>query len=180
MELTKENFKDFVERLFIDQKGDHITADPIFTVQKLNRTYGFDSEYQDEWVIVVDESEFDSMKEVVENLEAVAEEEMETLLELTECETKEDFLKLDSWNQMDALNDNRVSPCVEYRKVYYKEDWVHVNSHFTKEAAEAFIQRKKHDYKELRVYVEAQVHCWEYNAIIKGLVNGDIVLKETE
>jgi len=52
--------------------------------------------------------------------------------------------------------------------------WSYVNSHFTYAAAEAFIKRKSHDYKELRIFTDAQNYCWEFNTIKEGLLNGDI------
>ena len=66
----------------------------------------------------------------------------------------------------------------DFRKVYYKEQWLYVCSHFTREGAEAFIKRKKHDYRQLRIYVESQLHCLEYNSIIKGILEGKIGLIE--
>lgn len=56
-----------------------------------------------------------------------------------------------------------------------------MNSHFTKEAAEAFIQRKMQDYRKgMWAYVEAQVYCWEFNVIIAGVMDGRIVFKDTD
>ena len=41
--------------------------------------------------------------------------------------------------------------------------------------------RKMHDYRRgMRVYVEAQVYCWEFNAIIAGLMDGRILFKDTD
>ena len=74
----------------------------------------------------------------------------------------------DQWDILADLPEHTVSG--------WDERWEHVNSHLTKEAAEAFIRRKKHDYRDgLRVYVEAQIYCWEFNEIIKGLLDGRIV-----
>lgn len=45
----------------------------------------------------------------------------------------------------------------------WDERWECVNAHFTKDAAEAFIKRKKHDYgKGMRVYVNSQYYAWEF------------------
>jgi len=47
-----------------------------------------------------------------------------------------------------------------------------VNSHFTRDAAEAFIRRKQHDYGEMRVYVESQYYAWEFEAIKEAILDG--------
>ena len=56
-----------------------------------------------------------------------------------------------------------------------------MNSHFTREAAEAFIKRKSHDYRDgLRIYVDANIYCWEFNAIKEALMDGRLVLAESK
>ena len=63
----------------------------------------------------------------------------------------------------------------------WDERWEHVGTHFTKEAAEAFIARKKHDYSDgLRVYVEAQPYAWEFEAIKNAIMDGKLVFIEGE
>lgn len=143
--LTQESWEDFVKRLRHDCVGeganDHCTAEAIFTVQELRRTYGFTEGYASDFVYVREdgeEGEWDTWKEFLEA------------------------------NVMDVYG----------KKVYYQEHWEYVNTHFTKEAAQAFIDRKKHDYRALRIYVEAQVHCWEYNTIKQGILNGTIVFTD--
>ena len=67
----------------------------------------------------------------------------------------------------------------EHTVTGWKEEWEHVNSHFTKDAAEAFIKRKKHDYREgMRVYVESQYYAWEFNAIKSAILSGRLVYSE--
>lgn len=78
--------------------------------------------------------------------------------------------------RLDALDDAGRSTG-SWEKIYYCDHWEYVSTHFTKEAAEAFIARKKHDYDKLRVYVDAQLYCWEFNAIVNGLLEGNIVFK---
>jgi hypothetical protein len=86
------------------------------------------------------------------------------------------FLQLDAgdqWDNLADLDDHTVSG--------WDDSWEFVNAHFTKEAAEAFIRRKKHDYpKGLRVYVEAQVYCWEFNAIVKALMDGGLTMADAK
>jgi hypothetical protein len=56
----------------------------------------------------------------------------------------------------------------------WEEEWEYVNCHFTYAAAEAFIKRKKHDYRELRIYVDSQYWCWEFEAIKAAILNGTL------
>jgi len=149
MELTKETFDDFISRLKFHNQGqgvdDHCTRDPIFIVQSRKRVYGFDPQYEGDYVW---------------------------------CDTANEHDEADSRTakRLDALDDD-CRKTGKWEKVYYADRWDYVCAHFTKEAAEAFVARKKHDHDELRIYVECQIYCWEYNAIIKGLLEGKIVFQ---
>jgi hypothetical protein len=79
--------------------------------------------------------------------------------------------------RLDALDDDGRS-FGGWEKVYFEEYWEYVCAHFTRESAEAFIKRKGHDYDELRIWVDCQVYCPEYNAIVDGILDGKIVFKE--
>ena len=176
MELTQDTFNEFKERLHFHNKGvgvkKHCTSNPIFIVQKLDRVYSLDSSYADKWIIrnANGECHWDSVKELLDDL---YDEELKQLFKNTGCSSKADYLAMDEYEQRDWLED------LDFERVYYIEQWLHVNSHFTREGAEAFIQRKKHDYPGgLRIYVESQYYCWEYNMIIQGLLSGEIRLLE--
>lgn len=52
--------------------------------------------------------------------------------------------------------DNAGRPVSDkYRRVFYKERWEFVTACFTREGAEAFIRRQKHNLKEVRIYVNS-------------------------
>lgn len=150
MELTTDTFNDFVSRLRYHNKGEgvneHCTRDPIFIVQSRKRIYGFDPQYEGDYVWV------DSNNEHAEADPRTA-------------------------KRLDALEDAGRS-FKGWKKVYYADRWDYVCAHFTKEAAQGFIARKKHDHDELRIFVDCQLYCWEYNAIVEGLLAGKIVFKE--
>jgi hypothetical protein len=61
-----------------------------------------------------------------------------------------------------------------FEKIGYHESWEYECAHLTREAAEAFIKRKAHDHRKLRIYVDSQYWCWEFNAIIEGMISGEI------
>lgn len=63
----------------------------------------------------------------------------------------------------------------------WEERWENLNVHFTREAAEAFIEANSNDYPDgLRVHVTEQSECWEFNAIRTALIQGKLVFKELE
>lgn len=174
--LTKDTWADFVARLNHDCNGEgvsrHHTADAIFVVQAKRYTYGIDTDYGAETVICIDESVYLSPKEFYEN--GLDEDERKSLDDQVQSEFDVNFLKLDESEQYRKLAQfNGVT--VTGRA----ERWECVSSHFTRDAADAFIARKAHDYRDgLRVYVEAQTYSWEYNTIKQAIMDGRLVLSE--
>lgn len=174
-ELTAETWADFVERLRNDCVGkgvdDHCTADAIFIVQAKRRIVGIDKDYTDELMICYDESEWLSPKEYWDDLDDDGREDLDAKVrENIDC----GFMDLDESEQWDVLNELH-----DHHVTGYADQWVYVSAHFTKDAAEEFIRRKKHDYPlGLRVYVEAQSHCWEYNTIKEAILNGNIIFNQ--
>lgn len=172
--LTPQTWDDFVARLRRDCEGggvnDHYTADAIFIVQSRQLVYGIDLDYSDKKVLINDRCEWFSPKEYWDDLD----EEDQTLLNLESMEEADcPFLDRGERDQWDLLGE-----MPEFTVTGWDDRWEYVSAHFTKDAAEAFIKRKKHDYpKGLRVYVDAQTHCWEYNAIKAAILDGRIGLK---
>jgi hypothetical protein len=89
-----------------------------------------------------------------------------------QCEEDSTFLDLsesDQWEMLGDMDDFTVTG--------WDSSWEYINAHFTKAAADRFINRKKHDYREgMRVYVHSQYYAWEFNAIKEGILNGSIGL----
>ncbi|MNO78986.1 hypothetical protein D3C76_701420 [compost metagenome] len=85
--------------------------------------------------------------------------------EQSECDFA-DLCVSDQWDILTALEDYTVTG--------WQERWEIINSHFTKDAAEAFIRRKKHDYRRMRVYVESQYYAWEFEAIKDAILDGTL------
>lgn len=166
MDLTKEKFENFIDRLKYHNRGagvdDHCTANPIFIVQSLKKVGGIDLDYDPEyyWTDEAHEQELSDdelMSEIISNVE-------------DGC----------SFNDFDINSDNVVTfdadGAIAYQKIGFAENWEYVCAHLTREGAEAFIQRKKHDHRELRIYVDSQYWCWEFNAIINGMLDGRVQL----
>ena len=174
-ELNAQTWTDFVDRLRHDCVGegvnDHCTADAIFIVKARRLVYGIDMDYAENRVVYCDDCEWFSPQEYWGDCD----EHQRSLLNQMAQESGEcDFLDLDEGDQWDTLGDLE-----DHHVVGYAERWEYVNSHLTKDAAEAFIRRKKHDYpKGLRVYVDAQSYCWEYNTIKEAIMSGRLVFAE--
>lgn len=172
--LTKETFDNFVSRLRHDCVGDgvkkHYTADAIFIIQSKQILYGIDKEYSDQLAIIVDEEVFHSIKEYWKSLHSSTKRKLNRL---AQQQYESTFLRLYSADQYSI-----IKRLPEHTVTGWDERWEYVCAHLTYNAAEAFIRRKKHDHRELRIYVESQSYCWEYNAIIDGLINGKIAFTD--
>jgi hypothetical protein len=180
--LEKKEFEILIERLRYWNESEeginsHGTDSPIFEVKEKVRVYGYDSDYSDYFEFGKDDCYHDSVSDFLESID----EDQEDYIIKTINEWWESYFgkKIKSLKEVpeNSLLDSLIDLC-DYRKVYYNEDWKHVNSHLTREAAQAFINRKKHDYRELRIWVDSLYWCWEFKDLIKGLVSGEIVLKE--
>jgi len=148
-ELTKETFDDFITRLKFHHRGEGVREH--FTCDPLFIVQSR------ERVVGLDSAYCDDYIWInAENDHA-------------EADTR-------TANRLDALDDDGRKTGA-WEKVYYIDRWEYVSAHLTKEAAEAFIARKKHDHDELRVYVDCQLCCWEFNAIIEGLLDGKITFR---
>ena len=176
-EITPETWDDFVDRLRHDCVGAgverHYTADAIFIVQARRKVFGIDLDYTDKRAVICDESSWESPQEY---WEAQDEFGQSTLNRIATEEHELNFLDLgydDQWEILDGLDDHYVTG--------WDERWEYVCAHFTQEAADAFITRKKHDFPDgLRVYVDAQTYCWEFNAIKEAIISGRIVFQPAE
>lgn len=172
--LDAATWADFVKRLHHDCVGegvdDHSTAEALFTVQARRIDSGIDREYASNTLVAHEDSQWFSPQEYWDDLD---EEERAELDAAAQTDSGENFLALDTWSQWEilgALDGHTVTG--------WEERWEYVNSHFTKDAAEAFIARKKHDYRDgIRVYVEAQIYCWEFNAIKAAILSGKLEFK---
>jgi len=173
--LSSDSWSDFVARLRHDCVGegvhDHRTADAIFKVEARVIIYGIDRAYTDKQAVICDDSTWFSPQEYWEDLD---DEQQSRLNQVVQQSHECDFLELDESDQCDVLDE-----IDDHSVVGWDEKWEHVNSHFTKDAAEAFIERKRHDYRKgIRVYVDAQTHCWEYNTIKEAILQGRIGLTD--
>ena len=169
--MTADTWSDFVTRLRHHCNGQgvkwHHTACALFTVQQKRIDYGYEADYAEGLVVCLEDSSWFSPEQYWADLD---EEEQEELNRVVQARNECDFLELDTddqWEILGELDDHTVTG--------WNKRWEIVNSHFTKEAAEAFIRRKQHDYPELRVYVESQYYAWEFEAIKAAILDGTLV-----
>lgn len=174
--LDANSWNGFVERLHFHNAGDgrsyHATNEPLFIVQSKEMICGFEDGFSGELYVFDGESSCASPQEYWDNLDANEKHELNGKAIEAEEELFCDLSERDQWNILRDLDGHTVSRC--------KHEWRFVSAHFTKEAADAFIARKGHDYTELRVYVTSQVYCVEFNAIKKGILHGLITFNDPE
>ncbi|MCG3884078.1 hypothetical protein I3271_05205 [Photobacterium leiognathi] len=120
---------------------------------------------------------FDNFNELIKWLEDID----RTPLEVKQLIDHMEEYNLDS-NSLDdceiALNsifDNEYDAEV----MHCSYEWIHVSTHLTPQAANAFIERQPHNYGKLRVYVSTTYFSHEFKAIINGFVSGHIKYVET-
>lgn len=174
--MTADTWADFVRRLRHDCIGegveDHSTADAIFIVQARRKIFGIDKDYTDQWAVILDDMSWFSPQEYWDDCD---EEEQASLdaAAAEESDGESKFLDLsqsDQWELLGDLPDHTVTG--------WYERWEYVCAHLTKDAADSFITRKKHDFPDgLRVYVEAQTYCWEFNEIKDAIMRGQLVFQ---
>lgn len=163
-DLTEDKFNDFITRLKSHNEGDgvnwHLTSNPVFIVQSLERVCGIDAEYDPDYFWVNSDNEGEWGNEDLKE-ELLGDEDVES-----------------GYDEFDIERDDEITRDGKliYKKIGYVESWEYVNANFTKEGAEAFIKRKSHDYRKLRVYVSSQYFCSEFNMVISGMLDGSIVM----
>lgn len=168
--LTPETWADFVARLHHDCVGegvrDHYTADAVFLVQKRIKVYCMEG-YDGESFEIYRDGETYTAASWYEYLDGDDQQRLDA-----ECPGV-GFLAASMYDQINALSE--VCPKAEVHE--YDWGWETVNQHFTKDAANAFIKRKAHDYRDgLRVWVDASTYSWELNTIKAAILSGRIGL----
>ncbi|MCY1276892.1 hypothetical protein D9M68_276680 [compost metagenome] len=171
--LDQQTFDDFVQRLRHDCVGagvrEHCTANALFIVQARRIVGGIDTDYTDQRVVLCEDREWFSPQEYWDDLDDEERAELNRKMQVwSECQ----FMKADEddqWHVLGELENHTVTG--------WSESWEYVSAHFTKDAAEAFIRRKKHDYRHgMRVYVESQYYAWEFNVIKNAILDGRLIL----
>nr|WP_319566222.1 hypothetical protein [uncultured Rhodoferax sp.] len=178
--LNPETWADFVTRLRHDCVGegvsDHCTADALFIVQARRIVSGIDPDYTDQLLVYCDDSSWYSPKEYWDDHGEHIHEKLDVLAHKSADTEMVGFMEIpeyDQWAILGDLDDHHVTG--------WHERWEYVNSHFTKDAADAFIKRKKHDYPEgIRVYVESQSYAWEFNTIKEAILSGLLTYSATK
>lgn len=171
--LGTDTWRDFAARLRHHCNGQgvkwHHTACALFTVQRKRIDYGYEADYAEGLVVCLEDSSWFSPEEYWADLD---EDEQAQLNQSVQARDECDFLELDTddrWEFLGELDDHTVTG--------WNKRWEIVSSHFTKEAAEAFIRRKQHDYPELRVYVESNYYAWEFEAIKAAILDGTLTYR---
>lgn len=169
-DLNEASWADFVRRLRHDCVGagvrSHGTAAALFTVQVKKYDYGFEVDYAEGRVVSLEDRKWFNPKEYWADLDRNEKANLNKQAQAY-CECK--FIRAsedDQWHILSELEDHTVTG--------WNTHWEIVNSHFTKDAAEAFIRRMQHDYGEMRVYAESQYFAWEFEAVKAAILDGTL------
>jgi len=177
--LDASTWTDFVQRLRYDCNGervnDHCTSAAIFIVEARRIVCGLDMDYTERRLVYWDggESVAYSAKEYWDGLSIYQKRELNKKMQhWSECQ----FMKADESDQWHVLGE-----LTEHTVTGWDERWEYISAHFTHAAAEAFIRRKKHDYRDgMRIYVESQYYAWEFEAIKKAILDGTLTFTPKE
>jgi hypothetical protein len=175
--LTAETWVDFVARLHHDCVGEgvdrHYTSCALFTVEQRKIDTGIDQDCTTDRLIYCDDSEWANPAAYLAECD---EDQVANLDKLAQIEGFPSFAAANDyvqWDILENLDNHGVTGWVER--------WEYVNAHLTRDAADAFIARKKHDYpKGMRVYVESQYYAWEFNTIKEAILAGKLIYKDDE
>lgn len=137
------------------------TAHPIFMVQQLCRTYGFDPAYSDDKVVYINEDG------ITVTIDPNGEDPYL-------C-PNEDCAKPLS---LEAMDDEYCNHCDHsfthgdwcLTRTAYQDTWDNVQPFFTRKGAEEYLRINGHNLKEPRIYVESAFRNAEWQAIVEMLM----------
>ena len=166
-ELNEATWADFVSRLRHQTAGagvkSHCTSEAVFLVQK--KVQRLAPEGCGEQVAIFDGERSKS----VELFFAGCSDEVQQQLN-EYCDGN--FIQAHNSLKSAAIEEHMS----DYSLLHVTDEWETVNQHFTREAAQAFIDRKQHDYGILRIDVDSSYFCWEINAIRGAILSGRLIL----
>ena len=151
--MKKEDLAKLVHRL--NTQDNRSIADPIYVVEEEGTIYGVSQSYTDETIWL------DRRKNAEDG---------------GAYDTLEDVRQyLGEMKEMNAADAETAG----FERIGVTKHWRLVNVHLTDVAAEEYIQCNAHRHSgRLRSYVPIQYRCYEINALIEALKNGELVLKE--
>ena len=174
--LDADTWADFANRLRHHCRGEgvewHSTACALFTVQRRVYVYGIDLDYAGNRCLIDHDGDTRAWRDIASCLADLDDDERALIDKQVASDYGPDatLAGLHEHTQFEVIAD-----VLDYTLTGWDERWEFVGAHFTKEAAEAFIKRKGHDYRDgLRVYVGAQPYAWEFEAIKDGIMAGRI------
>ncbi|MFW1664630.1 hypothetical protein [Acinetobacter ursingii] len=176
-QFTYSSWQDFVAELRESHdKHNCSTRDPIWMVQKLQKTWGMSSDYSDSFKWVVDgEYKYETAQKLFDGLDARGRHEVNEFC-LKESDVLFDDLDGDESSQDELLEKFASESDYDWSKVYYTEDWVTIQAFLTQQDANRFIERHNHNYKKLRVYVESTWRSPHLKNLIQAVLDGELKL----
>ena len=144
------------------KRNDHCTSDPIFVVQKRNRIYGIDLQYdpQIEW------QHSDENFALDETQSKIAEDFYNNHLDVPAYIARGKAYDI-SWNDAEEKPDDYVS---DLKRIGYVDTWEFVQPFFTLQAAEDYIRSDAHRLTDPRIYVDSGYRNIEWQSAREAFV----------
>lgn len=165
----------------INQQDNRMTSDPMFEVRYKDYLVTEEGYNESHWEFVSDDGDVlyhSGRDESFDDLALYLYENESDWCSCWICENNlsdvqvDEFAFIELFNEHFNLDYDEIPDGV--RKIHMQEIEVTVNSHFTEADAQAFIDRKQHDYPRLYIYATSLCFCWnmiELRNWIKGLQN---------
>lgn len=172
--FTHESWQELVFELRESHKEHNCsTSSPVWAVQELKVIYGLDSDYSDESVWCIDgETTHAAALEFFESLEAKVRHDINDYVlsqyEQLFTDDCDEYLR-DAW-----LDEYITNERLEWKRIYYREEWVGVQVFATRHDADRYIERQSHNHGKLRVYVESLWSSPQMKDIFQAILDGEL------
>lgn len=175
--FTYQSWQKFVDEL-IDSRANHVcgTREPFWVVQERKRQYGFSEDYSSKSVWVVDgESIFQTSGDLYESLSAEERHDINSFA-LASHDLLFSDLDGDTSAQDKLLGEYVEEENLDWKVVFYKEEWQDVNVFLSHQDASRFIERQSHNYSELRIFVKSIWDSPHLCNLINAIASGELKL----
>ena len=148
----------------LNTQGNRMTADPLFEVRYKQSLVTEEGYNESHFEIISEEGDTLYHSEKSDDYSKLAEHLIENEEEWCNSWCEENEVELCGEAFIEYFKDNYDHELYDLpddiKKLHMQEIEVTVNSHFTEADANAFIDRKQHDYPKLYTYAISMCYCW--------------------
>lgn len=149
------------------------TESPIFHVQEEKKIFGFHSDYTDEacWIDGEEGQEYSTALDYFNSLDSA---EKHAINAISIEESSDLFPDILAGGQTEILKEYASRQGISIYRTGYRTEWLDVGVFLTRQEADWFMHRKKHDYGKLRVYVKSLYWAPQHKRLIQALLSGEV------